>query len=119
MIRLIKLFTFILSLGIILLPVYAFASARTTGNLAGEGVAKINGWVISNVYYQFSDNQTLVKNVTFDLNGPADHVSVKLSSQSIEFTPCVNTGVYHWECNFGSGAKVVGMDEMRVVAEGN
>lgn len=115
----IKLFAFSLLLGIIVFPISAFAASNAGPNVAGEAAVPISGWAIANLDYQTADDPSLVTSVTFDLDAPADKVSVKLESQATEFAACTNVGGYHWQCNFQAGVKVSSMDEFRVIAVGN
>ena len=117
--NLIKLFTFIIFVGAVLFPLYAFASSDSEAEISGEGTGTISGWTTSNVQYQLSNDPSLVKSVSFDLDAPAGTVSVKLSSQSAVFTSCTNVSAYHWQCDFSAGVSLASMDELRVIAVGN
>jgi hypothetical protein len=75
--------------------------------------------MISNLEYHMSDDPSLVKSVTFDLDAPAEQVSAKLVSSSTEFSACTNVGAYRWQCNFHAGVEVSSMDEFRVIAVGD
>jgi hypothetical protein len=116
---LVKLFAFTLILGAAFFPIYAFASSNMEAGAHGEAAVLINGWAISNVRYQLAQDPTLVQSVTLDLDGPADNVSVKLDSNSNEFTACINTNASHWQCIFAPGVKLSSMDEFRVIAAGH
>lgn len=115
----IKLFTFILLIGVVLFPVYAFASSDSGVKASGEGTGLISGWITSNVHYQLAHDPSLVKSVSFDLNAPAGQVSVKLISKSTAYTNCTNVNAYHWLCDFPSDVSISSMDEFRVIAVGN
>lgn len=117
--NLVRLFAFALFLGLVIFPISAFASSRSGPDLAGEAAVPISGWAISNLDYHMSTNPSLVESVTFDLDAPAEHVSVKLNSASQEFTACTNTGAYHWQCNFRAGVEISSMNEFRVIAVGD
>lgn len=117
--NLIKLFALFLFLGAIIFPISAFASSHSGMGISGEGAAPISGWTVSNISYQVADSSALVNSVTFDLDAPARNVSVKLNSQANTFTPCTNTGAYHWQCSFQIGVQVSDMDEFRIIAVGN
>jgi hypothetical protein len=117
--NLVKLFAFALFLGLVVFPISAFASSSSQPALAGEAAVPISGWEISNLDYQLSDNSSVVKGVTFDLDAPAEQVAVKLVASSQEFAACTNTGGYHWQCNFHAGIKLSSMDEFRVIAAGD
>jgi hypothetical protein len=117
--RLVKLFAFTLILGTAFFPIYAFASSNMEAGAHGEAAAPINGWVISNVKYQLAQDPTMVQSVTLDLDEHADNVSVKLDSNSNEFTACTNTNATHWQCTFAPGVKLSSMDEFRVIAVGH
>lgn len=117
--NLVRLFAFALFLGLVVLPVSAFASSGSEPTLAGEAAVPISGWTLSNLVYQMSDDPSVVKSVSFDLDAPAHQVSVKLNSASQEFTACTNPGGYHWQCNFHTGIELSSMDEFRVIAVGN
>lgn len=116
---LVKLFAFALFLGIVVFTMSAFASSTSGPNIAGEAALPISGWVISNLDYQMSDDPSLVKSVTFDLDASAKQVSAKMVSNSTEFTACTNVGAYHWQCDFPAGVEVSSMDEFRVIAVGD
>ncbi len=117
--NLIKLFAFLLFIGTVFFPISAFASSQSGAGISGEGAVPISGWAVSNVDYQVSNDTALVTNVTFDLDGVADHVSVRLNSASAQFTACTNIGAYHWQCTFPAGIKISSMNEFRVIAVGN
>jgi hypothetical protein len=106
-------------MGIVLFPIYAFASSNSGMGVGGESVAPISGWEITNISYQLADDPSQVQSVTFDLDAPAEHVSVKLNSSSPEFTTCTDLSAYHWRCSFHTGVSVASMDEFRVIAVGN
>ena len=117
--NLIKLLAVTLFIGAILFPISAFASSYSGARIAGEAAAPVRGWTISNVNYQLSNETSLLQSVTFDLDGPAKHVSVKLDPNSTQFYTCGNISGYHWQCNFPAGVQVSSMNEFRVVAVGN
>ncbi len=119
MYNLIKLFAFALILGVALFSVPAFASSHSGVEISGEGVSQISGWVVSNVSYQLAENPSQVKSVSFDLNAPAGYVSVKMVSNSMDFSTCSNRGGYHWQCDLHANVTISSMDEFRVVATGN
>ena len=116
---LIKLFTFIIFIGVAVFPIYAFASSNSGVKASGEGAGAISGWMTSNIHYQLSSDPALVKSVNFDLDAPAGTVSVKLDSASTAYANCTNVNAYHWQCDFPSGVSVASMDEFHVVAVGN
>lgn len=116
---LIKLFTFIVFVGAAMFPVYAFASSSSGTKTSGEGNGAVSGWTISNVHYQLSADPSLIQAVTFDLDAPANMVSVKLSSKNLVYASCVNLSAYQWQCSFPSGVSIASMDELHVVALGN
>ena len=116
---LIKLFTFIIFIGTVIFPVYAFASSNSEIKASGEGTGAISGWTTSNINYQLSSDPSLVKSVSFDLDGPASTVSVKLSSNSTAYANCTNVNVYHWQCDFTGGVSLSSIDEFHVIAVGN
>ncbi len=115
----IKLFTFVILIGAVLFPIYAFASSQSEAKVSGEGAGTISGWTTSNIHYQLSDDPAFVKSVGFDLDAPAGTVSVKLSSQSTVYANCTNLNAYHWQCDFPSGVSLTSLDELRVIAAGN
>lgn len=117
--NLVKLFAFALFLGLVVFPVSAFASSNSGPSMAGEAAVAISGWTISNLDYQYSDDPSLLTGVAFDLDAPAEQVSVKLNSTSTEFSTCTNIGGFHWQCNFSAGVKFSSMDEFRVIAVGD
>ena len=98
---------------------YAFASSTSGAGTAGEAIAPIQGWSIYNLDYQFSDDPTIVESVTFDLNAPANRVTVSLNSASTATAVCDNSSGYHWQCIFHAGVSVSSMDEIRVIAVDN
>lgn len=114
-----KMLAFTLCLGLIVFPVSAFAFSNEEPDRAGEAAVAISGWEISNLDYQRADHPSLVQSVTFDLDAPANQVSVRLNSRAPEFMACTNTGGYHWQCNFGVAVELSSMDEFRVIAVGN
>ncbi|SRR6266498_1310834 len=116
---LIKLFTFIVFIGTAVFPVYAFASSSSGLKASGEGAGAISGWTTSNINYQLSSDPSLVKSVSFDLDAPANIVSIKLTSSSTAYTNCTNVNVYHWQCDFPAGVSLSSMDEFHVIAIGN
>jgi hypothetical protein len=116
---LIKLFTFAIFIGAAVFPIYALASSPSEVKASGEGAGMISGWSTSNINYQLANDPALVSGVTFDLDGPANTVSVKLNSSSTAYTSCINVSAYRWECNFPTGISLASMDEFRVIAMGN
>ena len=117
--NLIKLFAFIAFLGLVIFPTYGFASSNSGPNASGEGVGAISGWSVSEIKYQWSDDSSLISGVSFDLDGAAGTVSVKLNSSSMAYTNCTNTNGYHWQCDFLAGISLVSLDELRVIAVGD
>jgi hypothetical protein len=117
--NLVKLFALALFLGLVVFPVMAFASSTSGPELAGEAAVSISGWEISNLDFQLSENRSLVERVTFDLDAPADQVSVKLNSASQDFAACANVSEYHWQCSFHAAIGLSSMDEFRVIAVGD
>ena len=117
--NLIKLFAFIAFLGLVMFPTYAFASSNSGTKTSGEGVGTISGWMVSEIKYQLSSDPSLISSVSFDLNGAAGTVSVKLNSSSAAYTDCTNTNGYHWQCDFTAGVSLSSMDEFHVIAVGN
>ena len=115
---LIMLLASVLFLGAIIFPISAFASSNSGPAASGEGVATISGWVVSNMQYQFSQDPSLVSGVSFDLNGPADTVAVKLRADDTSFTSCTSVYGYHWQCSV-SNLRLADLDEFRVIAVGN
>jgi hypothetical protein len=87
--------------------------------LAGEAAVAVSGWAISNIDYQYADDPSLLRSVTFDLDAPAEQVAVKLNASSTEFAACTNVGEFHWQCSFSTGVKLSSMDEFRVIAVGD
>src|SRR5829696_2902899 len=116
---LIKLFTFIIFIGTVVFPVYAFASSNSEVKASGEGTGAISGWTTSNINYQLSGDPSVVKSVSFDLDGSASTVSVKLNSNSTTYANCINVTSNHWQCDFASGVNLSSMDEFHVIAVGN
>lgn len=114
-----KLFAIALLVGVIIFPVYAFASSNSGGEMSGEGATTISGWQISNIHYELADDPTLINSVSLDLDAPADTVKVSLNSKTNDFATCTNVGAYHWQCSFLTGVKVSNMDQIRVIAVGN
>jgi len=117
--NLIKLFSFIAFLGLVLFPTYAFASSNFAPKIAGEGVGTISGWTVSNIKYQLSSNPSLVSGVSFDLDKAAGAVSVKLNSGSSIYTNCTHINGFHWQCDFPAGVQLTTTDEFHVIALGN
>jgi hypothetical protein len=117
--NLIKLFAFIVFLGLVIFPAYGFASSNSGTRASGEGVGSISGWAISEIKYQLSSPSSQVKGVSFNLDATASTVSVKLNSSSTAYTNCANTGGYHWQCDFPAGISLVDLNELRVIATGN
>jgi hypothetical protein len=116
--NLVKLFVSALFLGIAMFSISAYASSSSGADAFGESAASVGGWTISNLEYQFSNDPSMVSDVTFDLDGPADQVSVKLISQAQDFAECSNVGGFHWQCAFPGGIRLASMDEFRVIAVG-
>lgn len=117
--NLIKLFAFVAFLGLVIFPVYGFASSNSGPKASGEGVGAISGWTVSEMKYQLSSDPSLVSGVSFDLDAAAGRVSVKLSSSSTAYSNCTNTGGYHWQCDFPAGISLASLDELRVIAVGD
>ncbi len=116
---LIKLFTFVIFIGTAIFPIYAFASSNSELKASGEGASPIGGWTASNVHYQLAENPSFVKSVSFDLDGSANRVSVKLNSNNAAYANCININVYHWQCEFSAGVHISDMNEFHVIAVGN
>ncbi|MBK9928017.1 MAG: hypothetical protein IPP66_22325 [Anaerolineales bacterium] len=112
------LFIFCVAIGIIIFPVYAFASTDSGPQASGEGIGTISGWVVSNVEYQSSNDPSLVGGVSFDLDKAAGNVSAKISSTS-QYANCSNVYEYHWRCDFPAGISIASMDKLHVIATGN
>jgi hypothetical protein len=102
--------------GIIMFPIQALASSRTGVPMGGEGASLISGWEISNIEYQPSTDPSRIIGVSFDLNGPAKVVSVKLVSADTAYFQCVNRQLYRWQCDLAAGINISRVDELRVVA---
>jgi hypothetical protein len=117
--NLIRLFAFIVFLGLVIFPAYGFASSNSGPSASGEGVGVISGWTVSEIKYQLSSDPSWVSGISFDLDAAADTVAVKLNSSSTAYTNCVNTGGYHWQCDFSAGISLASMDELRVIAVGD
>jgi len=117
--NLIKLLAFIAFLGLVIFPAYGFASSNSGPNASGEGVGTISGWTVSEIKYQLSSDPSLVNSVSFELDGAAGTVSVKLNSNSTTYTNCTNTGGYHWQCDFPAGISLASISELNVIAVGN
>jgi len=117
--NLIKLFAFIAFLGLSIFPAYGFASSNSGPKASGEGVGVISGWTVSEIKYQLSSDSALVSGVSFELDGAAGTVSVKLNSSSTQYTNCINTNGYHWQCDFPAGIGLADMDELQVIAVGD
>ena len=117
--NLIKLFAFIAFLGLAIFPAYGFASSNSGPKASGEGVGVISGWTVSEIKYQLSSDSALVSGVSFELDGAAGTVSVKLNSSSTQYTNCINTNGYHWQCDFPAGIGLADMDELQVIAVGD
>ena len=115
----IRVFVLAIVFVIALFPVYAFASSNTGPKVSGEGASTISGWVVSNVQYQLANNPSFINSVSLDLNGKADTVSVRLSTQSATYTTCTNIYEYHWQCDFFGTLRLADMDELHVIAVGN
>jgi len=114
-----KLYVTCIVIGIVAFPVYAFASSNSGPAASGEGASTISGWVVSNLSYQLANDPSFVSGVSFDLDGTAGTVSVKLNSSGASYTACTNTYEYHWQCDLSSGMRLSDMSEFRVIAAGN
>ena len=117
--NLIRFLTLVIVVGSTAFSIYAFASSQPGLGTSGEGAASISGWAVSNIQYDVSDHAALVQSVSFDLDSPAKHVSVKLNSSEQVFSVCANLGAYHWQCDFQTGVQLTDMDEFRLIAVGN
>ncbi len=106
-------------IGIVVFPVYAFASSNSGPAASGEGASAISGWLVSNLNYQLSNDPSFVNAVSFDLDGAAGTVFVKLNSNSATYAACANVYRYHWQCDFSSGIRLSDMNEFRVIAVGD
>src|ERR1041384_517966 len=115
---LIMLLASVLFLCAIIFPVSAFASSTSGTATSGGGAATISGLVVSNMRYQLSQDPSLVSGVSFDLNEPADTVSVKLRADDTSFTSCTPVYGQHWQCSV-SNLRLADLDEFRVIAVGN
>lgn len=104
--------------GIILFPIHALASSETGAPMGGEGAGLISGWELSNIEYQPSSDPARIIGVSFNLNGPAKTVSVKLVSAETAYFQCVNHQSYRWQCDLAAGINLSRVDELRVVASG-
>jgi hypothetical protein len=116
---LLKLYVVCIVMGMITFPVFAFASSNSGAGKAGEGVAAISGRTVANLKYQLSNDPSFVNGLSFDLDGTADIVSVKLNSKVTTYTTCTNLYGYHWQCDFSSAIGLVSMDELSVIAVGS
>src|SRR5215216_3426392 len=117
--NLIKLFSFIAFLGLVIFPTYAFASSNSAPKIVGEGVGAISGWTVSDIKYQLSSDPSRVSGVSFGLDKAAGTVSVKLNSSSNLYTNCTHINGFHWQCDFPAGVQLATTDEFRVSALGN
>lgn len=117
--NLIKLFTMAFLVAAAISPIYAFAFSDPATEASGEGASTISGWTISNVQYQLANGSANIQGVRFDLDAPAEAVSVKLSSKSALYTSCTHVTGYQWQCDFPAGVSVSSMDELHVIAVGD
>jgi hypothetical protein len=114
--NLFRFFLFGMLAVIVIVPIHAFASSSTGAPAGGEGAGIISGWDVSNISYQSSSDPSRVTSVEFDLNSPAQNVSVKLVSGDSTYFQCANIYAYHWQCDLAGGMEISSMDEVRVVA---
>jgi len=99
---------------------YAFAAANTVPDtIAGDGSGVISGYTVTAVAYNLNatDPSTL-DSVDFTLSAAATTVTIKLVNAGSTWYTCAVVTGNNWTCDT-TGATVVSMDELTVVASSN
>jgi hypothetical protein len=99
---------------------YAFASSNTqSSSQAGDGLAAISGWTVSDIAYQLASDPSKIEAVSFSLDRPAGTVLVRLGTADSQYHACVDVGSNRWQCDIAPGLDVSSADQLRVIATGN
>ena len=120
MLRTLKVFAILLVVVVLAGSAYAFAAANTVpATQAGDGSGTISGYTVTNVAYNLnSSNPSLLDSVDFTLSAAATNVQIKLVSAGSTWYACTVVSGNNWTCDT-TGATVVSLDELRVVATSN
>ncbi len=96
---------------------YALASGNTNPvSQAGDGAARISGWIVSDIQYRLGSDASKIESVSFSLDHPAGTVRVKLAAADSQYFACTDVGGNRWACDIVPGLDVSRADELRVVA---
>jgi hypothetical protein len=97
---------------------YALTSSNTFASAppkSGSGTGAISGFAVSNVHYELgSINPTAYDAVSFDLDGTAGDVRVKVLSAATTFSTCSVTTGTSWTCPITN--TVAESDSLTVIA---
>jgi hypothetical protein len=120
MFRNLKVLSIVAVVIVLAVSTYAFAAANTVPTTtAGDGSGVISGYTVSNVVYNLNatDPSTL-DSVDLSLSAAATQVQIKLVAAGTTWYDCTVVSSNDWTCDT-SGATVVSMDELEVVAASN
>jgi hypothetical protein len=107
----------ILLFGLALVPVASAFTASNTGHPAGEGVAGVSGYMISNIHFVPASDASRLSAVSFEIApAAATTVRVQLSKGSVWYV-CRNTAG-HVACPTASEPAVAAATALSVVAYG-
>lgn len=104
--------------------IYAYAAANVVPETgAGEGLATVSGYTITNVDYTLlGSNPSKMASVSFDVaptagGGAADDVRISVDN-GVTWVTCTGPVVNTWTCAFASGSEpsVTAINSLRVVA---
>ena len=120
MFRTLKVLMVVLFVTVLAASAYAFAAANTVPDTqAGDGSGTISGYTVSNIVYNLnSSDPSALDSVDFTLSAAAANAQIKLVSAGSTWYTCTVVLGNDWTCAT-SGATVVSMDELRVVATSN
>jgi hypothetical protein len=120
MLRSLKVLVVLMVVVVLAGSAYAFAAANTVPSTqAGDGSGTISGYTVSNVAYNLnSSDPSALDSVDFTLSAAATNVQIKLVSAGSTWYACTVVTGNDWTCDT-SGATVLSMDELRVVATSN
>ena len=120
MLRNLKVMSIIVVVIVLAVSTYAFAAANTVpATKAGDGSGAISGYTVSAVGYNLNaTDPTLLDSVDFTLSDAATQVQIKLVAAGSTWYTCTIVTGNNWTCDT-TGATVLSMDELQVIAASN
>jgi hypothetical protein len=120
MLRNLKVMSIVVVVIVLAVSTYAFAAANTVpATKAGDGSGAISGYTVSAVGYNLNaTDPTLLDSVDFTLSDAATQVQIKLVAAGSTWYTCTIVTGNNWTCDT-TGATVLSMDELQVIAASN